>query len=103
MKDKLIEAIRSRKVVEVTYESKDKGLKTRVFYPFTIGKASNDKDAVFGQQVIGGGGSHPTRYNMENMKIVKVLDTDIPVDEPDDYTVKTDRWSTIEATIAPPK
>ncbi len=31
MKDKLIEAIRNRKVVEVTYESKDKGLKTRVF------------------------------------------------------------------------
>jgi len=103
MKDKLIEAIRNRKVVEVTYESKDKGLKTRVFYPFTFGKASNDKEAVFGQQVIGGGGSHPTRYNMENMKAVKVLDTDIPAEEPDDYTVVTDRWSTIEATISPPR
>ena len=103
MKDKLIEAIRARKVVEVTYESKDKGLKTRVFYPFTYGEASNDKDAVFGQQVIGGGGSHPTRYNMENMKDVKVLDTDIPTEEPDNYTVVTDRWNTIEATIAPPK
>jgi hypothetical protein len=104
MKDKLIEAIRARKVVEVTYESKDKGLKTRVFYPFTFGQASsNDEDAVFGQQVIGGGGSHPTRYNMVNMKDVKVLDTDIPADEPDNYTVVTARWNTIEATIAPPK
>lgn len=103
MKDKLIEAIRSRKVVEVTYESKDKGEKTRLFYPFTVGSASNDKDAVFGQQVIGGGGSHPARYNMENVKDVKVLDTDIPADEPDDYTVVTSRWNTIEATIAPPR
>lgn len=103
MKDKLIEAIRSRKVVEVTYESKDKGEKTRLFYPFTVGAASNDKDAVFGQQVIGGGGSHPARYNMENVKDVKVLDTDIPADEPDDYTVVTTRWNTIEATISPPK
>ena len=103
MKDKLIEAIYARKVVEVTYESKDKGEKTRLFYPFTVGQASNDKDAVFGQQVIGGGGSHPARYNMENVKDVKILDTDIPAEQPDNYTVVTDRWSTIEATISPPK
>ena len=103
MKDKLIEAIRSRKVVEVTYESKDAGEKTRLFYPFTVGEASNDKDAVFGQQVVGGGGSHPARYNMESVKDIKILDTDIPEDQPDDYTVVTNRWNTIEATIAPPK
>jgi hypothetical protein len=40
---------------------------------------------------------------MENMKDVKVLDTDIPAEEPDDYTVVTARWSTIEATISPPR
>jgi hypothetical protein len=40
---------------------------------------------------------------MVNMKDVKVLDTDIPADEPDNYTVVTARWNTIEATIAPPK
>jgi len=101
MKDKLIEAVRARKVVEILYESKDKGEETRVFYPFTVGKASNDKDAVFGQQVIGGGGSHPARYNMENIKDVTVLNTDIPTDEPANYDVVTDRWSVIEATIAP--
>lgn len=103
MKGKLIEAIRDRKVVEVTYESKDKGEKTRLFYPFTYGTASNDKDAVFGMQVVGGGGSHPARYNMENVKDVKVLDTDIPSDEPDDYRVVTARWTVIDATISPPK
>ena len=101
MKDKLIKAIRDRKVVEVLYESKDKGVKTRLFYPFTYGMASNDKDAVFGMQVVGGGGSHPARYNMESVKDVTVLDTDIPTEEPADYTVVTDRWSTIEATISP--
>jgi len=103
MKEKLIEAIRTRKVVEVTYESKDKGEKTRLFYPFTVGHASNDKDAVFGQQVVGGGGSHPARYNMENVKDIKILDTDIPSDQPDDYTVVANRWETIDATISPPK
>ena len=76
MKEKLIEAIRTRKVVEVTYESKNEGEKTRLFYPFTVGEASNDKDAVFGQQVVGGGGSHPARYNMENIKDIKILDTE---------------------------
>jgi len=101
MKDQLIEAIRSRKVVEVKYNSKDKGDQTRLFYPFTVGKASNDKDAVFGQQVIGGGGSHPARYNLENLESVTVLDTDIPSDQPDNYQVVTKRWEIIEATIAP--
>jgi len=52
-------------------------------------------------QVVGGGGSHPARYNMDNVKDVTVLDTDIPTEEPADYTVVTDRWSTIEATISP--
>jgi hypothetical protein len=74
-----------------------------LFYPFTVGKASNDKDAVFGLQVVGGGGSHPARYNLENLESVKVLDTDIPSDQPDDYTVVTKRWETIEATISPPR
>lgn len=103
MRDKLIEAIRARKVIEVEYESKDKGLETRVFYPFTVGKASNDKYAVFGEQMIGGGGSHPARYNMENIKKVSVLNTDIPAEYPQNYTVVTARWETIEATIAPSK
>ena len=60
-------------------------------------------DAVFGQQVVGGGGSHPARYNMDSVKDIKILDTDIPADQPDDYTVAADRWHTIEATIAPPQ
>ena len=103
MKDQLIEAIYSRKVVEVTYASEKKGEQVRLFYPFTVGKASNDKDAVFGQQLVGGGGSHPARYNLENLKVVKVLDTDIPTDQPETYEVVTKRWETIEATISPPR
>jgi hypothetical protein len=103
MKDQLIEAIRGRKVVEVKYDSKEKGLQVRLFYPYTVGKASNDKDAVFGQQLIGGGGSHPARYNLENLESITVLDTDIPTDEPDNYEVVTKRWQTIEATISPPR
>lgn len=103
MKQQLIEAIYDRKVVEVTYTSKDKGEQVRLFYPFTVGKASNDKDAIFGQQLVGGGGSHPARYNLENVKAVKVLDTDIPKDQPETYEVATKRWETIEATISPPR
>lgn len=102
MKQQLIEAIYGRKIVEVTYTSKEKGEEIRLFYPFTIGKASNDKDAIFGQQLVGGGGSHPARYNLENVKAVKVLDTKIPEDQPETYVVATKRWETIEATIAPP-
>ena len=103
MKDQLIEAIRSRKVVEVKYKSKEKGLQVRLFYPYTVGKASNDKDAVFGQQLVGGGGSHPARYNLENLESITVLDTNIPTDEPDNYEVVTKRWQIIEATISPPR
>ena len=103
MKDQLIEAIRGRKIVEVTYTSKGKGEQVRLFYPFTVGKASNDKDAVFGQQLIGGGGTHPARYNLESLKSVKVLQTDIPSDQPDNYQVVTKRWEIIEATISPPR
>lgn len=103
MKQQLLEAIYDRKVVEVTYTSKGKGEQVRLFYPFTVGKASNDKDAVFGQQLIGGGGSHPARYNLENLKAVRVLDTDIPTDQPETYEVVTKRWEIIEATISPPR
>jgi hypothetical protein len=102
MKQQLIEAIYGRKVVEVKYTSKGKGDQTRLFYPFTVGKASNDKDAVFGLQVVGGGGSHLARYNLENLESVTVLDTDIPTEQPDNYEVVTKRWDIIEATISPP-
>lgn len=103
MKQQLIEAIYNRKIVEVTYTSKDNGEQVRLFYPFTVGKASNDKDAIFGQQLVGGGGSHPARYNLDKLIAVKVLDTDIPIDQPETYEVATKRWDIIEATISPPR